>query len=69
VRRRRSRSSALSSSPTPARSCELAKRTDEVLELVGLPERAGDRTSKYSGRMKRRLNVVSDHPKRSRASD
>jgi ABC-2 type transport system ATP-binding protein len=36
---------------------ELARRTDEVLELIGLTERAGDRTSEYSGGMKRRLNI------------
>ena len=36
---------------------ELASRTDEVLELIGLAERAGDRTSDYSGGMKRRLNI------------
>ena len=35
----------------------LARRTDEVLELIGLTERAGDRTGDYSGGMKRRLNI------------
>jgi linearmycin/streptolysin S transport system ATP-binding protein len=39
------------------RGQELARRIDEVLELIGLMERAGDRTSDYSGGMKRRLNI------------
>jgi ABC-2 type transport system ATP-binding protein len=33
------------------------RRTDEVLELTGLSERAHDQTKKYSGGMKRRLNI------------
>src|SRR2546430_15662884 len=32
-------------------------RTDEVLDLTGLADRAGDQTKKYSGGMKRRLNI------------
>jgi len=32
-------------------------RTDEVLALTGLADRAGDQTKQYSGGMKRRLNV------------
>ncbi len=35
----------------------LAKRVDEVLELIGLTERAKDRVGKYSGGMKRRVNI------------
>jgi ABC-2 type transport system ATP-binding protein len=35
----------------------LAKRIDEVLELTGLRERADERTSNFSGGMKRRLNL------------
>jgi len=37
---------------------ELKKRSTEVLEFVGLSERAQDRVSKYSGGMKRRLNLA-----------
>ncbi len=33
------------------------RRIDEVLEVIGLSERAGDRASTYSGGMKRRLNI------------
>ncbi len=36
---------------------ELSKRVDEVLEVVGLSDRADDRSSEYSGGMKRRLNI------------
>ena len=36
---------------------ELASRTEEVLETVGLTDRAGDRTEEFSGGMKRRLNI------------
>jgi linearmycin/streptolysin S transport system ATP-binding protein len=36
---------------------EARSRAREVLDLVGLTDRAGDQTSKYSGGMKRRLNV------------
>ena len=39
------------------RGRELTARTDEVLEVIGLADRAGDRTSDYSGGMKRRLNI------------
>ena len=35
----------------------LAARVAEVLEIIGLAERAGDRTEEYSGGMKRRLNI------------
>jgi ABC-2 type transport system ATP-binding protein len=38
-----------------SRSAE--RRIDEVLSLTGLTDRAGDQTSKYSGGMKRRLNI------------
>ena len=36
---------------------QLAARTEEVLETVGLTDRAGDRTEEFSGGMKRRLNI------------
>jgi ABC-2 type transport system ATP-binding protein len=36
---------------------ELAARVDQVLEVVGLTDRAGDLTREYSGGMKRRLNI------------
>ena len=36
---------------------ELTRRTSDVLELIGLSDRAGDLTKKYSGGMKRRLNI------------
>jgi len=32
-------------------------RVDEVLEIIGLSERAGDQAKTYSGGMKRRLNI------------
>jgi ABC-2 type transport system ATP-binding protein len=35
----------------------LAARVDEVLDIVGLADRAGDATKEYSGGMKRRLNI------------
>ncbi|MCB5283065.1 MULTISPECIES: ABC transporter ATP-binding protein [unclassified Arthrobacter] len=35
----------------------LTQRSNEVLELIGLADRAGDQTKKYSGGMKRRLNI------------
>jgi ABC-2 type transport system ATP-binding protein len=35
----------------------LSKRVDEVLDVVGLLDRGGDRTEEYSGGMKRRLNI------------
>ncbi len=36
---------------------ELRARVDEVLEIVGLSDRAGDRGEEFSGGMKRRLNI------------
>jgi ABC-2 type transport system ATP-binding protein len=33
------------------------RRVDEVLEIIGLSERAGDQAKTYSGGMKRRLNI------------
>ncbi len=36
---------------------KLTSRTEEVLETVGLADRAGDRTEEFSGGMKRRLNI------------
>ncbi len=36
----------------------LAERIDEILEMVGLSNRAGDRLAKYSGGMKRRVNIA-----------
>ena len=35
----------------------LRSRVDEVLELIGLTDRAKDRTATYSGGMQRRLNI------------
>ena len=35
----------------------LAKRVDEVLEIIGLVERQKDRVDKFSGGMKRRVNI------------
>src|SRR5690606_31874870 len=35
----------------------LDRRIDEVLDLIGLSDRAGDLTKEYSGGMKRRLNI------------
>jgi ABC-2 type transport system ATP-binding protein len=35
----------------------LATRVDETLEIIGLTERAKDRSSEFSGGMKRRLNI------------
>lgn len=37
---------------------DLTKRIDEVLQTVGLDARRGDKTSEYSGGMKRRLNIA-----------
>nr|MBO2501850.1 ABC transporter ATP-binding protein [Thermoanaerobacterales bacterium] len=37
---------------------ELAARVAEVLEVVGLADRAGDRVGEYSGGMKRRANIA-----------
>jgi ABC-2 type transport system ATP-binding protein len=36
---------------------ELRQRVDEVLEMIGLTERADDPVSDYSGGMKRRVNI------------
>jgi len=36
----------------------LKRRTDEVLAMVGLSERAADKPSTFSGGMKRRLNIA-----------
>ena len=40
------------------RGAALAERSDEMLQLVGLMERAGDRADTFSGGMKRRLNLA-----------
>ncbi len=37
---------------------ELRRRTEEALETVGLRDRANDRVEKYSGGMKRRINIA-----------
>ena len=39
------------------RGVALNKRVDEVLELIGLSDRQKDRVDKYSGGMKRRVNI------------
>jgi ABC-2 type transport system ATP-binding protein len=39
------------------RGNDLKKRADEVLELIGLSDRGDDRIDKYSGGMKRRVNI------------
>jgi ABC-2 type transport system ATP-binding protein len=39
------------------RGAALRTRVDEVLEIIGLTERAKDRVGKYSGGMKRRVNI------------
>ena len=39
------------------RGAVLRKRVDEVLEIIGLTDRAKDRVGKYSGDMKRRVNI------------
>ena len=39
------------------RGPELSKRIDEVLALIGLADRQKDRAAKFSGGMKRRLNI------------
>jgi len=36
---------------------DLRRRTDEVLELIGLADRAKEQSKKFSGGMKRRLNI------------
>ncbi len=40
------------------RGAAAAARIDEVLAVVGLTDRAGDRASEYSGGMQRRLNIA-----------
>jgi ABC-2 type transport system ATP-binding protein len=45
---------------------ERTERVEEVLEMVGLRERGQDRIEKYSGGMKRRINIAAGllhHPK------
>jgi ABC-2 type transport system ATP-binding protein len=37
---------------------ETSRRSEELLELMGLAGRAGDRAKKYSGGMKRRLSIA-----------
>lgn len=39
------------------RGKDLGRRVDEVLDLIGLTDRAKDATKEYSGGMKRRLNI------------
>jgi ABC-2 type transport system ATP-binding protein len=39
------------------KGAELKRRVAEVLEIIELTDRAGDRTDEYSGGMKRRLNI------------
>ena len=39
------------------RGADLNRRADEVLEVIGLTDRAADLTKEYSGGMKRRLNI------------
>ena len=39
------------------RGQELRQRVDEVLQMIGLTERQKDRIEKYSGGMKRRVNI------------
>ena len=39
------------------RGAGLAKRVDEVLEIIGLSDRQKDRVDKFSGGMKRRVNI------------
>src|SRR5690625_6770869 len=36
---------------------DLRRRTDEILELIGLADRAKEQSKKFSGGMKRRLNI------------
>jgi ABC-2 type transport system ATP-binding protein len=40
------------------RGAPLARRADEVLEVIGLTDRQRDRVSTYSGGMKRRVNIA-----------
>ena len=39
------------------RGAELSNRVDEVLEIIGLADRQKDRVDKFSGGMKRRVNI------------
>lgn len=39
------------------RGAQLKKRVDEILEIIGLTDRQKGRVEKYSGGMKRRLNI------------
>jgi ABC-2 type transport system ATP-binding protein len=39
------------------RGAALKRRVDEVLEIIGLTDRAGGRVGKFSGGMKRRVNI------------
>jgi len=39
------------------RGASLARRIEEVLEIIGLSDRATDKAEEYSGGMKRRLNI------------
>src|SRR5215216_2734873 len=39
------------------RGAALTSRVNEVLDVIGLTDRAGDRVGKYSGGMKRRVNI------------
>ncbi|HSF84845.1 MAG TPA: ABC transporter ATP-binding protein [Acidimicrobiia bacterium] len=39
------------------RGAELKARVDEILNVIGLADRADDRAEEYSGGMKRRLNI------------
>ncbi|RPJ28198.1 MAG: ATP-binding cassette domain-containing protein [Chloroflexi bacterium] len=39
------------------RGAGLKSRVDEVLDVIGLRDRAGERVGKYSGGMKRRVNI------------
>jgi len=39
------------------RGSKLKTRVDEVLDVIGLSDRAGERVGKYSGGMKRRVNI------------
>ena len=39
------------------RGARLTERVDEVLALIGLADRAGDRVDSFSGGMRRRLNI------------
>ncbi|RPI32331.1 MAG: ABC transporter ATP-binding protein [Chloroflexota bacterium] len=40
------------------RGAPLKQRVDEVLEIIGLSDRAGGRVGKFSGGMKRRVNIA-----------